>query len=71
MKLYLCGVSFQHELGECSDIHFYDSLDELKQKSKCYAECGVVELDVDDKNDPETYNSFKWVVKQNLFWGKK
>ena len=65
MKKYLCGVSFQHELNECTDIHFYDTLEELKEKGKCWEECGVVEIEFDEV--PEKYTSKKWVIAQNLF----
>lgn len=68
IKKYLCGVSFQHELGECDDIHFYSSLEELKEKSKCWEECGAVEIEFE--HIPAKYVSHKWVIEQDLSYKK-
>lgn len=68
MKKFLCGVAFRHELGECDDIHFYDTLEELKEKSKCWTECGAVEIEFETK--PEEYTSHAWVLPEDMNWGK-
>lgn len=67
----LCGVSYQYEIGECDDIHYYDTLEELKEKSKCWNECGVVRIEFDNPDMPDNYDKIKskeWVVKQNMDW---
>ena len=69
MKKYMCGISFQHELGYTDEITIEDSLEELKEKHKCYSECGVVEIEIEFESHPENYTSHKWVVEQNLSWG--
>lgn len=68
MKKYLCGVTFQHELGETDDIGIYDSIDQLKEKSKCYVECGIVEIEFVTK--PENYTAHTWILEQNFDWNK-
>lgn len=68
-KYYLCGISFQHELGETDEIGIYDSIEELKSKHYCWEECGIVELNVENDNDPKDWKSFIWIVPQNLKWG--
>ena len=70
MIAYVCGVSFQHEIGECSDIPYYDTLEELKAKGKCWEECGAVELEFDGPyypRDRTEIKSHEWVVRQTMF----
>ena len=74
MKKYLCGVSFQFEVGECDDIHFYDSIKELKKKGKCWKQCGIVEIEFDGPGNPTDrgyIKSHKWVKEQDMNWGGK
>jgi hypothetical protein len=66
IKKYICGVDFQYELGYASDIHFYDSLEELMEKSKCWEECGIVELKIADERIPEVYSSRVWIKEMDL-----
>lgn len=65
-KKYLCGIAFQHELGETSEINIYDSLEELKKGHICWEECGIVEIEIKDDKQPEDYSSSTWIVKQDL-----
>jgi hypothetical protein len=69
MTKYLCGVTFQHELGETDEIGIYDSVEELKADGKCWEQCGIVEIEFE--SIPEAYTSHKWIVEQNMDWGKK
>jgi hypothetical protein len=60
MKKFMCGVTFDYELGETDDIHLYDTLEELKNSNRCHKGCGIVEIEFDTK--PEEYTSHKWVL---------
>jgi len=66
-KKYLCGVAFQYELGETNEIGIYDSVKELKESGQCWKNCGIVEILINEGNDPEFYYSHKWIVKQKMF----
>lgn len=50
MKLYCCGIDWQHEIGQSHDLEgklpFYTLLEELKAQSPCWEECGIVEVEV-------------------------
>jgi len=62
---YLCGVAFQWELGE-TDVNLYGSKDSLKADHKCWKDCGIVELGVEDgKYEP------KWIAKAKPFKANK
>lgn len=64
MKLYACGVDWQHEIGPhgapdlSGKVPLYNSIEDLKAKRKCWIECGIVELEV---------TLVKWAEKQDLF----
>jgi hypothetical protein len=46
-KGYMCGVDFQHELGEVLDsTPVYASVKALKEQRKCWKTCGIVEVEV-------------------------
>ena len=70
MKKYLCGVTFEWELGETDDIGIYDTLEEV-ERIKCAEECGIVEIEIEDESKPEKYTSHKWIKKQSFNWTKK
>ena len=55
-KIYVCGVEYQHELGETSVVA-YTSAQSLKKHKKCWKGCGIVELKV---------HARRWVEKQDL-----
>lgn len=61
MKLYICGVDWQHEIGEAHDLEgkmpFYSTIKELKRDRRCWKECGILEVEVKE---------VKWRVKQDL-----
>lgn len=58
-RSYVCGVDFQHEIGDgANDVKLYSSLEVLKKERTCWKECGIVELDIRVK---------KWVEPQDLF----
>ena len=60
MTLYLCGVDWQHELGEAADgTTFYPNLESLKHYRKCWEECGVIKVKV-------TFDDIEWVEPQRL-----
>lgn len=54
---YVCGVDFQHELGEANDVVIYSSIEALKTNRSCWTSCGIVKLEISVKS---------WVEKQNL-----
>lgn len=60
---YLCGVDFQHEMDE-GLADFYDSVEELKEKKKCWKQCGIVEIFLDESAEMISY---KWIEKQALW----
>ena len=71
MKKYLCGVAWQYELGETDEIGIYDSVDKLKKDNNCWKECGIVEVDAKDGEEPTTDDPHRWIVEQNFEWNKK
>ena len=73
MKKYLCGVTYEWELGETSDIVVHDTLEDIK-KTKCWKSCGIVEVEllVDDKLDNyEDIVSHKWIEPKGPWNGIK
>ena len=56
--VYCCGVDWQYEIGEASDIEgsmpFYSSVEELKEKAPCWQSCGIVRLELSFKEWVET-----------------
>lgn len=45
-KAYVCGVDWQHEIGEVNDVKLYSSIEVLKEERTCWKECGIVELEL-------------------------
>ena len=44
---YMCGVDFQHELGEVMDsTPIYASVESLKEQRKCWTTCGIVKVEI-------------------------
>jgi hypothetical protein len=70
MRKYLCGVDFQHELEE-GRADLYDTVAKVKRNKPCWKECGIVEINFKEDDDPEFYTNFKWLVKQDLKLGKR
>lgn len=60
--MYACGVDWQHEIGEASDLEgkqtMYSSIEELKAKSPCWDSCGIVEIKL---------GLVRWVHPQDLW----
>lgn len=57
---YLCGVDYQHELGEAADgTPMYPSAESLKKYRKCWKKCGIVEVKLEIKE-------VTWVEKQDF-----
>jgi len=56
--VYMDGVDYQHELGECS-TKVYASIDELKADSVCWEQCGIVKLEL-------TIKVLEWSESQDL-----
>lgn len=44
-KAFMCGVSFQHELGE-TDVRLFPTAKALKERLNCSDECGIAEVEV-------------------------
>lgn len=60
-KLYLCGVDFQHELGEaCGGTKLYPSVEDLKENQSCWKSCGIIEIEVSE-------TEYKWIEEQDLW----
>lgn len=61
VSIYVCGVDWQHELGEPGLIgpacKVYNSIEELQAGESCTAECGAVEVEIRLK---------RWVIPQGL-----
>lgn len=51
--LYTCGIGWQHD----PTIKLFDSVEKLKEKKECWVECGIVKVEVVEK---------EWVEEQNL-----
>ena len=63
--VYLCGVDWEHELGEemfKPDVVVYPSVKSLKKHRPCWESCGIVKLKVTLE---------EWVEPQDLFKGIK
>jgi hypothetical protein len=61
-KGYLCGVDFQHELGEVMDsTPVYSSVEDLKRQRECWSDCGIVEVEVTLVKwvEPQDFSRFK------------
>jgi hypothetical protein len=57
--VFVDGVDYQHELGEVIDgTKVYGTIEDLKERNKCWKSCGIVKLEITFK---------KWVEKQDLF----
>jgi hypothetical protein len=50
---YTCGINWQHDPA----IRLFDSVERLKEQKECWAECGIVEVEVVEK---------AWVEEQDL-----
>jgi hypothetical protein len=61
-KFYMCGVDWQHEIGEAPDLEgrmpIYSTVEELKAKRTCWPECGILEIVMTES---------QWIVKQDLY----
>jgi hypothetical protein len=62
---YACGVDWDHEMGEASDLEgkmpLYSSIEELKEHRSCWTQCGIVEIKLELS---------KWVKPPNPFTAK-
>jgi hypothetical protein len=59
-SLYVCGVDWQHEIGNVKGWSgpVYGSVEECKKFSKCWEQCGIVEVQM---------TLVKWHEPQDLF----
>lgn len=64
MIFYICGVDWQHD--PISQIRFYPTIEELKEKRTCWSECGIVKVLV--SNEGVVFR--EWVEPQQ-FGNKK
>ena len=64
-KHYLCGVDYQHELEE-GLANLYDSVQALKDDGKCWRQCGIVELELDEAGNEIGHI---WIQEQDMDWG--
>ena len=60
--VYLCGVDYQHEMDEGLANYFLD-VEELMEAKPCWEECGIVELELDEKGHEIRHT---WLVEQKL-----
>lgn len=42
---YICEIAYDHEL-EYTDVKIYYSIATLKEHTKCWQECGIVEVEI-------------------------
>jgi hypothetical protein len=56
VKVYMCGVAWQHEIGN-TPVKVHPSSKCLELDHKCTSECGIVEVEVRLK---------RWVLKQDF-----
>jgi hypothetical protein len=55
---YMDGVDWQHELGNAAGGNrVYGSVEDLKKHSKCWPQCGIVEVEV---------RLVRWVADQDF-----
>jgi hypothetical protein len=60
LELFLCGVDWQHELGEASGgTRFYGSLADIERHRGCVTECGVVKVTA-------SFSDVTWVKPQDF-----
>lgn len=60
-KHYLCGTDYQHEMAE-GLADFYLSLEEIKVCKKCWGECGIVFIELDESGNEVSH---RWIVEQD------
>jgi len=60
VEFYICGVDWQQE--PFCGIRTYKSIEEIKEKSRCWEECGIVEVRIDHSGN--IYHT--WVEPQNF-----
>lgn len=54
----MCAIDWQHELGEVPDYtKVYSTIEDHKRQHKCWASCGIVEVEV---------KLIKYVEEQNI-----
>jgi ribosomal protein L34E len=59
---YMCGVDYQHEVGEVMDsTPVYSSVEDLKRQRTCWKRCGICEIEI---------RAVKWVEPQDFSNGK-
>lgn len=60
LKFYVCGITYQHELGETT-VKVYSSPEDLLGDVKisgAHDHCGIVEITINESN-------IKWIKEQN------
>ena len=55
-KGFMCGIAFQHELGE-TDVKLYPTAKEMKKRHVGSEECGIAEVEIRFK---------RWVKKPTV-----
>ena len=55
-KGFLCGVAFQHELGETT-VKVFPTAKSLEERKTCTDECGIAEVEIRFK---------RWVKKPTI-----
>lgn len=64
IEVFVCGVDWQHEIGEAGDNILYEKLDRLRHHQSCTGFCGIVKLKA-------VLSLIEWVEPQNLFREKE
>ena len=56
---YMCGINWQHEVGEgnARGVTIFRSVKELKEDHSCWKECGIVRVKI---------SLDKWIEDQDL-----
>ncbi len=58
VKGYMCAVDWQYEIGAASGGNIvHPSIEDLKEKRRCWRRCGIVEVEV---------KFSRWVEAQNI-----
>lgn len=60
-KGYMCGVAWQHEVGE-TEVELYQSPEACRKARGCTNECGIVEVEVRLR---------RWVRKQDIIGARR
>jgi len=62
---YMCGVDWQHELGDAHPFtKVFPTVEALKSEFTCWEQCGIVRVTIDTSN-------VEWILKQDFNIGRE